>query len=328
MEEPKSELPPLNLDEPNVIPPESLWVRMRPFYPFLLALMAWRTISFYMQTFTDNKLSPVMFPYLGDIVFRAWELVTGPLMRALNVPESTGFGEQIYALFFKNSLGLSENMKFLSRSPILLHTLSTAWRLPFSFCIAAFFGVSVGILMGRYAFWEGFFVPLLSVLLPIPALAWSPVAVIWFGNGQQTVILITAFASFLPICIAVWTGVKTINPVWVRAAQSMNADKMTIFRTVVLPGSLPMILSGLRIGLARAWRAGVGAEALAGIRWGLSAGIFDTSEYFDTAFMVVAIAVLGIFGYFLEKVFFQPIENRTLVKWGMMEKIGGQGKKV
>jgi hypothetical protein len=48
-------------------------------------------------------------------------------------------------------------------------------------------------------------------------------------------------------------------------------------------------------------------------------GIFDISEYFDTAFMVVAITVLGIFGYFLEKVFFQAIEKRTLVKWGMME---------
>ncbi|HBK80834.1 MAG TPA: hypothetical protein DDZ83_14380 [Nitrospinae bacterium] len=183
--------------------------------------------------------------------------------------------------------------------------------------------------MGRFAFWEGFFVPLLSVLLPIPALAWTPLAVIWFGNGDQTVILVTAFASFLPIAMAVWTaGVKTVNPVWIRAAQSMNADKMTIFHTVVLPGSLPMILSGMRIGLARAWRAGVGAESLAGIRWGLSAGIFDAQEYLDTAFMMVAIAVLGIFGYLLEKVLFQPIETRTIIKWGMMEEMGGQDKKV
>ena len=83
----------------------------------------------------------------------------------------------------------------------------------------------------------------------------------------------------------------------------------------------------MRIGLARAWRAGVGAEALAGIRWGLSAGIFDISEYFDTAFMVVAITVLSIFGYFPKKFSFRAIEKRALVKWGMMEDIGGQGKK-
>jgi ABC-type nitrate/sulfonate/bicarbonate transport system permease component len=83
-------------------------------------------------------------------------------------------------------------------------------------------------------------------------------------------------------------------------------------------------VSALRERGVRAWAA----EALAGIRWGLSAGIFDTSEYFDTTFMVMAIPVLGIFRYFLEIFFFQAIEKRTLVKWGMIEEIGGQGKKV
>jgi NitT/TauT family transport system permease protein len=181
--------------------------------------------------------------------------------------------------------------------------------------------------MGRYAFWESFFVPILAVLLPIPALAWTPIAILWFGLGDVTVIIIIAFASFLPVAMAVWTGVKTVNPVWIRAAQSMNASKMTIFRTVVLPGSLPMIMGGMRLGLARAWRAGVGAEAFAGIRWGLSAGIFNAQEFLDIAFMMVAIAILGLFGYALEKTLFQPIESRTLVRWGMMEAIGAQNKK-
>ena len=182
--------------------------------------------------------------------------------------------------------------------------------------------------MGRYSFWEAFFVPLISVLLPIPALAWTPIVVLWSGYGNKTVIIITTFAAFLPIAMAVWTGVKTVNPVWIRAAQSMNADRLTIFRTVVLPGSLPMILSGMRIGLARAWRAGVAAEAFSGIRWGLSAGIFDAQEYLDIAFMMVAISVLGLFGFLLEKVLFQPIESRTIIKWGMMEEMGGQEKKI
>jgi NitT/TauT family transport system permease protein len=152
-------------------------------------------------------------------------------------------------------------------------------------------------------------------------------AILWFGLGDVTVIIIIAFASFLPVAMAVWTGVKTVNPVWIRAAQSMNASKMTIFRTVVLPGSLPMIMSGMRIGLARAWRAGVGAEAFAGIRWGLSAGIFNAQEFLDIAFMMVAIAVLGLFGYALEKILFQPIESRTVIRWGMMEAIGAQNRK-
>ncbi len=323
MAEAQTGLPPLNLDEPTKAPYVSFWMRIRPVYPFILVVAIWQATAYYL-----HDLMGELFPYFGAIVFRAWELVTGPLIKAMGVDSDSGFLTQIYAFLFQNPLSFIDQLKFLSDSPILWHTLATAWRLPFAFAIASVIGVVVGILMGRFAFWEGFFVPLLSVLLPIPALAWTPLAVLWFGNGDQTVILVTAFASFLPISMAVWTGVKTINPVWIRAAQSMNADKMTIFRTVVLPGSLPMILSGMRIGLARAWRAGVGAEAFAGIRWGLSAGIFDAQEYLDTAFMMVAIAVLGIFGYLLEKILFQPIESRTIIKWGMMEEMGAQDRKI
>ncbi len=285
----------------------SIWVKLRPVYPFLVIMAIWQIAA--MQA--KGNLGQ-LFPTLDDIAVRTWELITGPLVRAMAENPDLSVGEWFYWLF---------------QSPLLWHTLSTAWRLPGAFLIACVVGVAVGILMGRFAFWESFFVPVLSVLLPIPALAWTPIAVIWFGLGNQTIIIITAFASFLPIAMAVWTGVKTVNPVWIRAAQSMNASRMTIFTTVVLPGSLPMILSGLRIGLARAWRAGVGAEAFGGIRWGLSAGIFDAQEYLDISFMMVALAVLGFFGYALEKLLFQPIESRTVIRWGMMEAMGGQEKK-
>jgi len=340
MAEAQSGLPPLDLDAPRETPRTSIWVYLRPVWPFLIILILWQITAIFLHA----KMGE-LFPYFGSIVFRGWELITAPLIKAIGAVadqnllnqlkeaklenlSDAGFLFQLYAIIFKNSLGFLDQLSHLSKSPLLWHVLATAWRLPFAFFIATIVGVCVGILMGRFAFWEGFFVPLLSVMLPIPALAWTPLAVIWFGNGDWTVILVTAFASFLPIAMAVWTGVKTVNPVWIRAAQSMNADKMTIFRTVVLPGSLPMILSGMRIGLARAWRAGVGAESLAGIRWGLSAGIFDAQEYLDTSFMMVAIAVLGIFGFLLEKVLFQPIESRTIIKWGMMEEMGGQDKKI
>lgn len=295
----------------NPLPPTkksvSIWTKLRPVYPFLTIMVVWQIAA--MQA--KGNLGQ-LFPTLDRIAIRTWELITDPLFRALHENPDLSLTDQIYWLF---------------QSPLLWHVLATGWRLPISFLIACVVGVTVGILMGRFAFWESFFVPILSVLLPIPALAWTPIAIIWFGFGTQTVIIITAFASFLPIAMAVWTGVKTVNPVWIRAAQSMNADRMTIFRTVVLPGSLPMILSGLRIGLARAWRAGVGAEAFGGIRWGLSAGIFDAQEYLDISFMMVAIAVLGIFGYTLEKLLFQPIESRTVIRWGMMEAMGEQEKK-
>ncbi|MDA1000588.1 MAG: ABC transporter permease subunit [bacterium] len=294
-------------------PKRKVWLvvqeKLRPIYPFIVMAALWEAAARQAQARNLGQL----FPTLEMIAVRAWELVTGPLIRALTE---------------NPDLPVSDYFYYLWQSPILWHTLATAWRLPVAFAIGGIIGLVIGILMGRFSFWESFFVPLIAVLLPIPALAWTPIAILWFGLGDQTVIIIIAFATFLPIAMAVWTGVKTVNPVWIRAAQSMNASKMTIFRTVVLPGSLPMIMSGMRIGLARAWRAGVGAEAFAGLRWGLSAGIFDAQEFLDIAFMMVALTILGLFGYILEKVLFQPIESRTVIRWGLMEAMGGQDKKV
>ena len=207
---------PQMLDEKKKTVRRPIWVKLRPTYPFIVILALWQVAAMQAQG-NQGKL----FPTVDAIVYRAWELVTAPLFRELAE---------------NPNLGLIDQFLKLLESPILLHTIHTAWRLPFAFFIAAVVGTIVGIMMGRFAFWEAFFVPLLSVLLPIPAIAWTPIVVIWAGIGDQTVIVITAFASFLPIAMAVWTGVKTVNPVWIRAAQSMNADKMTIFRTVVLPG--------------------------------------------------------------------------------------------
>ncbi|OGL64147.1 MAG: hypothetical protein A3J27_13965 [Candidatus Tectomicrobia bacterium RIFCSPLOWO2_12_FULL_69_37] len=286
-----------------------LLTKLRPLYPFLAVTVMWQAAA--MQV--SGKLR-LLFPTPADVVVRGWELTFGRLADAMMAGKVDGVADFLH---------------YLGAGPLWWHTLATAWRLPFSFGLAAAIGVIIGILMGRTSFWESFFVPLISVLTPIPALAWTPIAVIWFGLGDHTVIFVASFAAFLPIAQAVWMGVKTVNPVWLRAAQSMNASKTMIFRTVVLPGSLPIVLGGLRLGLARSWIAMVGAEALAGIRWGLSAGIFDSQEYLDVAFMMVSITVLGMFGYLLgEKVLFQRIEKLTVIKWGMMEAIGAQDKKV
>jgi NitT/TauT family transport system permease protein len=282
---------------------------LRPLLPFVVVIVLWQVTA--MQMTGGLKQ---LFPTPLAVLIRAWELTFDSLFTAWRAGEVHG---------------LSDFLAHLGKGALWWHFLATAWRLPISFFIASVFGVVIGIAMGRSSFWESFCLPMIAFVTPIPALAWTPIAVIWFGLGDRTVIIVSSVAAALPIIQAVWMGVKTVNPVWVRAAQSMNASKMTIFRTVVLPGSLPLVLGGLRLGLGRAWIAMVGAEALAGLRWGLSAGIFDSVEYLDVAFMVVCIATLGLFGYLLgEKVLFQPIERRTVIKWGMMEAIGAQDKKV
>ena len=90
--------------------------------------------------------------------------------------------------------------------------------------------------------------------------------------------LLVAFVSTFPIIFNTWTGVKAVKEIWVRSAQAMGADDRRLFVKVIVPGALPYILGGLRLGLAQAWRILVGIEMLAAVPWGLGWMIFGARD--------------------------------------------------
>ena len=102
---------------------------------------------------------------------------------------------------------------------------------------------------------------------------------------------------------------KAVKEIWVRSAQAMGADDRRLFRHVILPGALPYILTGLRLGLAQAWRILVGVEMLAAVPWGLGWLIFGAREFLNTDVMLAGVAVIGIIGLALEKLVFQQLEQ-------------------
>jgi ABC-type nitrate/sulfonate/bicarbonate transport system permease component len=87
---------------------------------------------------------------------------------------------------------------------------------------------------------------------------------------------------------------------------------------VILPGALPYILTGLRLGLAQAWRILVAVEMLAAVPWGLGWRIFGAREFLNTDAMLAGIVVIALIGLGLEKLVFQKIEDYTVVRWGMI----------
>jgi NitT/TauT family transport system permease protein len=198
------------------------------------------------------------------------------------------------------------------------HALDTILRLLLGFALAAAIGVAVGILMGRSRRMEDIFLPLVSVLAPIPGIAWAPLFLLWFGLGNQPATLLVAFVSAFPIILNTWTGVKAVKEVWVRSAQAMGADDRRLFAKVIVPGALPYILTGLRLGLAQAWRALVGVEMLAAVPWGLGWMIFGAREFLNTDVMLAGVVVIGVIGLALEKLVFERVENYTVKRWGMM----------
>lgn len=198
------------------------------------------------------------------------------------------------------------------------HAIETLARLLSGFALAGVFGVSIGILMGRSRLAEDIFLPLVSICAPIPGLAYTPLFLLWFGLGDFASILLVGFVSAFPVIFNSWTGVKAVKEIWVRSAQSMGADDRRMFTHVILPGALPYILTGLRLGLAQAWRVLVAVEMLAAVPWGLGWLIFGARKFLNTDAMLAGIVVIALIGLVLEKLVFQKIENYTVVRWGMV----------
>src|SRR5688572_10913446 len=201
---------------------------------------------------------------------------------------------------------------------MLLHAGMTLYRMLCGFALAVAIGLPLGILMGRFRPVEHFFMPLASALMPIPSLAWVPVFILWFGLGNTVSILIVFYAALFPMLLNAWSGVRSVNQLWLRAAGAMGANEHAMFWKVILPGASPFIITGLRQAFLRAWIAVVGAEMLASSDWGLGWVIYDAKEFLNADVMIAALVVIGAIGFAFERLVFGSIERATVQRWGMV----------
>ena len=206
---------------------------------------------------------------------------------------------------------------------IIEHAAFTLYRVLFGLSLAVAVGLPLGILMGRFKPVENFVMPLASALMPIPSLAWVPIFILWFGLGNTVSILIVFYAALFPMLLNAWSGVRAVNPLWLRAAGAMGADEHSLFWKVIVPGASPFIITGLRQAFLRAWIAVVGAEMLASSDWGLGWVIFDAKEFLNADVMLSALAVIGAIGFIFERLVFGSIEKATVMRWGMMRAAKG-----
>src|SRR5438445_13174631 len=102
---------------------------------------------------------------------------------------------------------------------IVVHIAYTLYRILWGLGLAALLGVPVGILMGRFKAAERFVLPLVSVLSPIPSLAWVPVFILWFGLGNAASVALVLYAATFQLLLSSFTGVRSINRIWIRAAE-------------------------------------------------------------------------------------------------------------
>jgi NitT/TauT family transport system permease protein len=214
-------------------------------------------------------------------------------------------------------------VRVLLDGSMFAHAFNTLYRVMAGFSLAVAVGLPLGILMGRLRPVEHFFLPLASALMPIPSLAWVPVFILWFGLGNTTTILVVFYAALFPMLLNAWSGVRSVNPLWLRAAGAMGANENAMFWKVIIPGASPFIITGLRQAFLRSWIAVVGAEMLAASDWGLGWVIFDAKEFLNADLMMASLVVIGAVGFLFERLAFGSLERFTVLRWGMVRTAKG-----
>ncbi|MGW8949751.1 ABC transporter permease [Streptomyces sp. NPDC055709] len=168
-------------------------------------------------------------------------------------------------------------------------------RIVTGFALAAVAGVAVGTAVARSRLAADLLGPVLEVLRPIPAIALVPVAILLFPSNEQGIVFITFTAAFFPVLVSTRHAVRALTPVWEEAVLTMGGGRTRVLRSVVLPGALPGIFSGLSVGIGVSWICVISAEMISG-EYGVGYRTWQDYTVVDYPGVFVGMTTIGLLG--------------------------------
>jgi NitT/TauT family transport system permease protein len=225
-------------------------------------------------------LKKIIIPILFLIM---WELVSRLLVKkAVLLPPPSKVLHSLYEMVLSGE--------------IFVHSLHSVLRVLSGFMLAALAGIPLGLIMGWYKYVEKLLDTSVHMLRPIPATAWVPASILFFGVGNRPALFLVFIGTIWPLLLNSISGVKSIDKIYIWAAQTMGVKGKDLFIKVVLPAALPEIFTGMRIGIGVAWTCVIVAEILA-VRSGLGYLIMESRLIVrpDKVFAgMIMIAVIGL----------------------------------
>jgi NitT/TauT family transport system permease protein len=161
---------------------------------------------------------------------------------------------------------------------------------------------------------------LTSMFNPLPSIALLPLALIWFGLGNPSIIFVLIHAVLWSVALNTHAGFRAVSPTWRMVGQNYGLSKVGYVARILIPGAFPSILTGLKIGWAFAWRTLIAAELVFGASGGdggLGWYIFQHKNQLDIPSVFAGLLTVIIFGLVVENVVFRLIERSTVQRWGM-----------
>lgn len=195
--------------------------------------------------------------------------VTGLLKRTLFYLVLIAIWETVFRAhiwpeyLFPSPVGVLENLfaGFKDTSYLIAVGISVK-RVITGYAISLAVGLALGLLIIRVRYLDENLSPLLLGLQTLPSICWLPLAILWFGIGEDAILFVIAIGSIFSISMAVVSGIKNVPPIYMRVAKTMGARGLKAYTTVIIPAALPAIISGMKQGWSFAWRALMAGELL------------------------------------------------------------------
>ena len=250
-------------------------------------------------TFGTRLSSASLYVLLPVVLLVLWQILFElGVIRALLLPPPSKIAQTFIVL--------------LANGDLLRHLGISLVRVLEGFVLASAAGLVLGIAIGLSRALDHCTDLIIQLIKPIPPIAWIPLTILWFGIGEESKVFIIFLGAFFPILINTIDGIRQTDVRYVELARILETTRTRFITRVVLPGALPQIMTGLRVGMMVAWMCVVAAELIAASS-GIGFLIMDARQMMQTDQVFVGMITIGATGKLLD-VLLKKVECR-LIGW-------------
>ena len=200
-----------------------------------------------------------------------------------------------------------------------VYTAETVRRIVIAALTGIALGIVMGFVMGLNDTVAGVLTPALRFFQSLSGIAWLPLFLIWFGFSDRTIVVAVWYTLVFPVAFNTMLGVRTVPRLYRYAVLTLGGTWRQVVFQVLMPGAIPYIVGGIRLGIAYGWRALIAAEIVVGAG-GLGYLIFKAETFHLTARIIAGMIMIGALWYLTDYFFLRPLEEATIERWGLVHR--------
>lgn len=208
-------------------------------------------------------------------------------------------------------------IELIKDGSILQATGNSLLRGIVGYAIAVLIGIIIGLLINHFKYLQKNLKPIVLGVQTLPSVCWVPFSILWFGLSTKAILFVVVMGAAFSIAISVDNAIKNVLPIYKKAALTMGAKKHQLYVHVILPASLPELVSGLKQGWSFAWRALMAGEVMT-TSIGLGQTLIMGRDLADINQVMLVMIIIVLVGVVVDKCIFSKIENHLLKKRGLI----------